>query len=148
VLAPEERLYVKGLEVESHGDYRSGVYMEFARGFGVKDYRPLLADAKANETRLKTPSEFKGRELSGEGFASTLLRQVLFAVFKTADSEDPAAGRNWLRQEVTNYWDRRAAVIVPLLNYLAHVPSPKMSHWQTDKAAAELLAGMIANDGV
>ena len=27
------------LEVESHGEFRSGVYQEFARGFGVRDYR-------------------------------------------------------------------------------------------------------------
>jgi len=147
-LAPEERLYVKGLEVESHGDHRSGVYMEFARGFGVRDYRPLLADARANETRLKTASEFKGRDLSGQGFAGTVLRQVLFAVYKTAGAEDPAAGRNWLRQEVANYWERRATLIVPLLEYLAHVPGPAMPHWRNDRAAAELLAGMIANDGV
>ena len=53
-LAPEERLYLKGLEVESHGEFRSGIYQEFARGFGVRDYRFMLRTGKANETRLKT----------------------------------------------------------------------------------------------
>ncbi len=32
-LAAEEKLYLKGLEVETHGDFRAGVYQEFARGF-------------------------------------------------------------------------------------------------------------------
>jgi adenine-specific DNA methylase len=41
-LSPEEKLYLKCLEVESHGDYRSGVFQEFARGFGVRVYRLML----------------------------------------------------------------------------------------------------------
>jgi putative DNA methylase len=146
-LLPEERLYAKGIEVEAHGDYRSGVYMEFARGFGVRDYRVMLGSTTANQTRLKTPSEFRGRDLSGSGFASSLVRQILFAVHKTAQEEDPRVGRDWLRQEVPNYWDRRTAII-ELLRYLSHTPSPGMTHWNSDRAAAELLAGMIENDGV
>ena len=146
-LAPDERLYVKGVEVESHGDYRSGVYMEFARGYGVRDYRVLLGSSEANKTRLKTPSEFKGAGLSGEGFAMTTLRQVLFAVYKTGETGDPSIGRDWLRREVTGYWDRRTA-IVELLRYLAHAPSPAMTHWAKDQEAAELLAGLIANDSL
>ena len=57
-LGPLERFYLKGLEVESHGEYRSGVYQELARGFGAADYTDLLASTRANETRLKTASEF------------------------------------------------------------------------------------------
>jgi len=34
-LSSLERLYLKGLELESHGEYRTGVYQELARGFGV-----------------------------------------------------------------------------------------------------------------
>jgi hypothetical protein len=30
--------------------------------------------------------------------------------------------------------------------YLAHTPTSAMLHWQRDREAAELLAGMIAND--
>jgi len=28
----------------------------------------------------------------------------------------------------------------------AHTPTPAITHWQRDREAAELLAGMIAND--
>ena len=144
-LTPDERLYVKGIEVEGHGDYRSGVYMEFARGYGVRDYRPMLGASEANRTRLKTPTEFRGSGLSGYGFAATLLRQILFAVYKTGELDDPAVGRDWLRREVPNYWDRRVT-IVELLRYLAVSPGPAMPHWERDSAAAELLAGLIVND--
>lgn len=146
-LRPVERLYVKGLEVESHGDYRNGVYMEFARGFGVRDYRALLADAKANQTRLKTPEEFGTRDLRGGDFADTLLRQVLFAIHKTAEDEDPRPGRDWLRQEVSGYWDLRQN-IVGLLDYLAQTPTSAMEHWKEDVFAALLLKGMVENDSV
>lgn len=146
-LKPMERLYVKGLEVESHGDYRNGVYMEFARGFGVRDYRGLLADLKANQTRLKTATEFGSRDLRGGDFADTLLRQVLFAVHKTAEDDDPRPGRDWLRQEVVGYWDLRQTIL-GLLDYLAQTPTTAMEHWKLDAAAALLLRGMVENDSV
>ncbi|MBX3108930.1 MAG: DUF1156 domain-containing protein [Fimbriimonadaceae bacterium] len=146
-LRPMERLYVKGLEVESHGDYRNGVYMEFARGFGVRDYKPILADTKANQTRLKTPTEFGSRDLRGGDFADTLLRQVLFAVHKTAQEEDPRPGRDWLRQEVSGYWDHRQTIL-GLLDYLVQTPTTAMEHWTKDAAAAQLLRGMVENDSV
>jgi adenine-specific DNA methylase len=146
-LKPMERFYVKGLDVESHGDHRSGVYMEFARGFGVRDYPGLLADTKANQTRLKTPTEFGNRDLRGGDFADTLLRQVLFAVHKTAQEEDPRPGRDWLRQEVTGYWDHRQTIL-GLLDYLAQTPTTTMVHWTNDAAAAQLLRGLVENDSV
>lgn len=77
-----------------HGDYRSGVYMEFANGYGVRDYRVMLGSSEANKTRLKTPSEFRSSALSGDGFPGSLLRQVLFAIYKTAESDHPSAGQN------------------------------------------------------
>src|SRR2546422_10523496 len=42
VEACEERFYVKGLDIESHGELRAGAYQELARGFGVKEYQPRL----------------------------------------------------------------------------------------------------------
>ena len=139
-LSPDERLYIKGVEVEAHGDYRNGVYMEFARGYGVRDYKPLLGSTDANQTRLKTPSEFGSRGLSGEGFAVSFLRQVLFAVYKTATKDDPSDGRTWLRAEVKNYWDRREAIVI-VLRYLAQTPTPAMTHWERDTARRRIAGG-------
>ena len=147
-LLPEERFYIKGVEVEAHGEYRDGVYQEFARGFGVRDYRGLLGSGAANQTRLKTPSELKGRDLSGEGFAGSLLRQVLFAVYKTAEEDDPMPGLLYLKQEERlNYHDRRQTII-SLLDYLSQKPSVAMEHWKKDVEATHLLLGAVEGDGV
>lgn len=145
-LSPEERFYLKGIEVEAHGEYRDGVYQEFARGFGVRDYRGLLGSGAANQTRLKTPGELKGRDLSGEGFAGSLLRQVLFAVYKTAEEENPMLGLTYLKQELPDYWDRRHTILA-LLDYLSKKPAT-IEHWRKDSDAAHLLQGAIAGDGI
>jgi len=146
-LTPEERFYIKGVEIEAHGEYRDGVYQEFARGFGVRDYRGLLGSGAANQTRLKTPGELKGRDLSGEGFAGSLLRQILFAVYKTAEGDDPRPGLDYLKQELTSYWERRGSVIA-LLDYLSKKPSVLMEHWKKDAEAAHLLLGTVEGDGL
>ena len=44
--------------------------------------------------RLKTASEFKDRDIGGEGFGSSLTRQALFAVRQAVEEEDAAAGRS------------------------------------------------------
>ena len=146
-LLPEERFYIKGVEIEAHGEYRDGVYQEFARGFGIRDYRGLLGSGAANQTRLKTPDELKGRDLSGEGFAGSLLRQILFGVYKTAEEDDPRPGLDYLKQEISNYWDRRQTIIA-LLNYLSQKPSPAMAHWKKDVEVSHLLLGAVKGDGV
>ena len=146
-LAPEERFYIKGVEIEAHGEYRDGVYQEFARGFGIRDYRWLLGSDAANQTRLKTASELKGRDLSGEGFAGSLLRQVLFAVYKTAEEDDPQPGLDYLKQELPGYWDQRRTVIA-LLDYLSNKPSGSMTHWKKDTEAAHLLLGTVEGDSL
>jgi putative DNA methylase len=146
-LGPEERLYLKGVEVEAHGEYREGVYQEFARGFGVREYRGLLASDEANRTRLRTPGEFQSRDLRGNGFAGTLLRDLLFAVHLTDRDGDPRAGRTYLKQELPDYWDQRQTVI-PLLRFLSSKPPATMAHWVKDVAAARLLLGAVENDSL
>src|SRR5687767_2452471 len=110
-LSPMERFYLKGLEVESHGEHRSGVYQELARGFGAAGYTDLLASARANVARLKTASEFRTRMLAGDGFGSSLVRQILAAVHKAAGSEETAAGLNWLKTELADYWGARERIV-------------------------------------
>lgn len=150
-LGPEERLYLKGIEVEAHGEAREGVYQEFARTYGARDFRVLLASRTANRTRLKTPSEFGSRELRrpGEaGFGGTLLRHVLFAVYRAASDpeRDPRPARQYLRQELPDYWGMRQTVIA-LLRYLATQPAG-LAHWQDDATAARLLLASVEADSV
>ncbi len=148
-----ERFYLKGLEVESHGEYRSGVYQELARGFGASEYNTLLEITKANETRLKSASEF-GKKMLGtigasEAFADSLLRQCLFAVSLTVKNEDARDGLNYLRTELKDgYWGSRER-IMGILDYLAALRNASgMAHWQKDSDGAALLAGAVRNDHV
>ncbi len=144
-LGPEEKLYLKGLEVESHGDFRAGVYQEFARGFGVRDYRTLIRTGKANETRLKTATEFGNRELGDSAFGRSLVRHALYAVMRAAQSDnDPTDSLNWLRTELPDYWPQREA-LTTILQYLA---APGIDHWRKDAAAARIVAGAVDNDHV
>ncbi len=148
-LTPEERLYLKGVEVEAHGEAREGVYQEFARGFGAADYRALLASGAANQVRVKTPSELAGHDLQGQGFAGSLLRQLLYAIYATArrDDHDPRPARDYLKRELVSYWDSRQHLI-KLLTYLSQKPKPEgaMPHWKPDVEAAALLLGSLQQD--
>ncbi len=148
-LKPEERLYIKGIAVEARGDGREGVYQELARGYGATEYRMMLASKAANRVRLKTPSEFAGRDLravDSDGFASSKLRHLLHAVYIVArDFEDgPPAARTYLRQELPDYWDDRAT-LASLLRYLQTTPAA-LPHWEADVEAARLLSGIVEND--
>ena len=145
-LGPEEKLYLKGLEVESHGDYRAGVYQEFARGFGVRDYRALVRTGKANETRLKTASELGNRELGDSAFGRSLVRHALYAVWRAAEGDgDATDSLTWLRTELSgDYWPRREG-LTAVLRYLA---SLGIAHWRADAAAARVVAGAVENDHV
>ena len=141
---PEEKLYVKGLDVERHGDFRSGVYQEFARGFGVRDYRDLLHTGKANRTRLKTASEFGRRDLGDSAFGRSLVRHALYAVWQAAESGEVADSLTWLRTELPDYWRQREA-LAAILRYLAAID---VDHWREDATAARLVAGAVENDHV
>ena len=145
-LTPEERFYLKGLDIESHGEYRTGAYQELARGFGLKDYKPFLESGKANQTRLKTATEFATKTLGDIGFAASLVRNALFAIRETVRQESTQQGKSWLRAEVRDYWNQRKNLI-EILRYLSTMGF-KMGHWAIDAKAAELLSGALENDSV
>lgn len=144
-LTAMERLYIKGLELESHGEYRTGVYQELARGFGVQEYKPLLANTKANQTRLKTASEFGRKEMGDTGFGATLVRHALFSALKTSEAESTRDGITWLTTEVKDYASNRQRLI-EILEFLATLrQNASMAHWHRDAEAAGLLAGALRN---
>jgi hypothetical protein len=143
-LSPSERLYLKGLELESHGEYRTGAYQELARGFGVREYKPLYASSQANKTRFKTASEFGTKQLGEDGFEGSHVRHALFAVHEAREQDDAQAGRLWLRNELPDYWGNRKKLI-EILRYLATMESVA-EHWEEDAKAARLVAGAVEND--
>ncbi len=144
-LAASERFYLKGLELEKHGELRAGAYQELAKGFGVREYTFMFANTKANEVRFKTGTEFKRSNLGGDNFAGSLMRHVLFALHETVTKENAREGVNYLVAEVTDYWGNRKKIIEILryLNRLAHIDH--MPHWEVDAEAAQTLAGAIEN---
>lgn len=148
-LTPMERFYLKGLEVESHGEYRNGVYQELARGFGATDYTSLLADTTANRTRLKTPSEFGHRNLGGDGFAGSLVRQVLFAIQIAEESDEtPRRGLDYLKSELPDYWSVREKIAHLLEYFVALRRVGDMDHWYAAAELASILLTLVRTDHV
>ena len=144
-LTAMERLYLKGLELESHGEHRTGVYQELARGFGVEEYTPLLASTRANETRLKTATEFGRKEMNDDTFGASTVRHALFATHKTAETESPRDGITWLTTEVKDYKSSRQRIIEILDFLAARRQNASLPHWHKDAEAAGLLAGALRN---
>lgn len=149
MLTPEERFYIKGLDLEKDGIYQLGAYQELAKGFGVKEYKELLASTKANKARLKTALEFGMRGLgSSDKFSNTIVRNVLAALHQAIKAEDTSKGRNWLKNELPNYWDQRN-MIVEILEYISALGNIEtMPHWKEEAKYARLLAELVKNDGV
>lgn len=146
-LLPVERYYLKGLELEAHGERRSGAFQELARGFGVPNYDDLFADKKANQVRLMAPSELKQRYLGGDGIGGTLLRQVLFAVYAARRADEARAGLDYLKTELgAAYWSQNQRMR-HLLEYLAaQRRNQSMDAWKEDGHWADLLLGLLTND--
>lgn len=146
---PEERLYIKGIEVESHGDKRVGVYQEFARGFGVREYRDLLSSDAANEARLKTPSELKGRDLENGSLGSSLVRYLLYAIYQTAaEQNNPEPSLKWLLDKYpgTAFDDKKKAML-NILDFIIGTPGASMTHWKQDVDAARVFRTRLDNWG-
>ncbi|ACO45497.1 DUF1156 domain-containing protein [Deinococcus deserti] len=143
-LGAHERFYLKGLETESRGEHRSGVYQELSKGFAANSWRDLLGDERANQVRLMTASEMGSRFVSNGPLAGTLLRHVLMAMQITVREQDPAKGVAWLQSEVQNFGMQQTRTI----KLLEHLGKQALPHWAEDAAAARLLRGALMNAGV
>jgi adenine-specific DNA methylase len=148
-LSPEERFFIKGMELEKSNVYQLGAYQEMARGFGVKEFKDILASTKANQVRFKTPSEFSNRWLGGsDAFSNSTLRHVLMAIYKSEKEETAEIGRNWLKNEIEDYWTKRNTII-EFLRYLStteHIDH--MKQWESPAIFAKYLAELVSQDGV
>jgi hypothetical protein len=150
---PEERFFLKGLELEKAGDLRSGAYQELARGFGVEDYRAMLAGGRANQVRLKTAAEFGSRDLRRagsvdraedralEGFAGGIVRHVLYGLWQAIETNDLRAALTWFGRHLPNYWQDQQRV-VGLLEYLGTIGTAAR---EIEAEKALELAGAVRN---
>jgi putative DNA methylase len=148
-LIPEERLYLKGIELEKQNLYQLSAYQELARGFGVGEYTTMLASTKANHARLKTPKEFSMKNLNDSStFGNSLLRNILVAIHLGMKEEDTSKGRNWLKTEITDYWNKRSSII-EILEYLSKAEYiDNMEHWKECAHEAFILKNLIENDNI
>jgi putative DNA methylase len=128
-LTPEERFYVKGLEMEKDGETRIAALQEMARGFGV-DHRPFLGARDANKARLKTAKELGTKDLKRAGgkdkaetavldnFASSLVRHALYGIHVAREEDGNfKVALDWFARNLPNYWQRQADV-AKLLGWL------------------------------
>jgi putative DNA methylase len=161
-LTLSERFYLRALDIESRGERRQAMYQELARGFGLKDIKPLLVSDKANGARVRTPKDFgtvtlesadaqratiKGRTGPHE-FASTDVRHLLFAVREVSEnSSDTELGRTYLKDYLGSlYWSRRSKLI-GILEWISCLSAfDGMEQWENDSTSARLLAGRLRND--
>lgn len=161
-LTLSERFYLRALDIESRGEHRQGMYQELARGFGLKDIKPLLLSDKANGARVRTPTDFgtvtlisvdeqtvttKGKTGPHE-FASTELRHLLFAIREVSgNNSDTELGRNYLKDYLGSlYWTRRSKLI-GILEWISNLSAfDGMDTWDKDSTSARLLAGRLRND--
>jgi putative DNA methylase len=149
-LSPSERFYVRMLDMEAKGATKVADFQNFAKSFAYGDYTSLMASTTANAASLKGAADFKGQMLASEneksdGFANTQLRQVLFAVWKTLEKENPKLGVTTLHTEYTaDYWVRRQKLIA-----LSEYISAKTKRTRPEEsAAAHELAEALSVDRV
>src|SRR3546814_18845105 len=62
---PEERFYLKMLELEAEGTSKLDNYQNFAKAYRVADYQSLMGDMKPNAARLKTATELRRSQADG-----------------------------------------------------------------------------------
>ncbi|GGN57550.1 anti-phage-associated DUF1156 domain-containing protein [Oceanobacillus indicireducens] len=150
-LLPEERFFIRGLELEMGNIYQVSAYQELARGFGVKDYKDMFENFKANSVRLKTATEYRTRGVDNDVFGSSLMRHVLVSLYQCVQAESTVEGINYLKAKYdqdNEYWDKRSA-IMEILGFISRFENiSHMKHWQNDAYYARLLQGAVRNDGI
>jgi putative DNA methylase len=113
------RFYVRMLDMEAKGSTKVADFQNFAKSFAFPGYTDLMASTAANAASLAGATDLKGRMLDGDGFAKTPLRQVLFAIWKTIERDDPKTCVMVLHAEYSaDYWTRRQKLI-GLASYIA-----------------------------
>jgi putative DNA methylase len=141
-LKPAERFYLKLLELESRGSKTLDNYQNFAKAFRLADFRPLMADAKANKARLKGATELGRTEMTdASAIGNTLTRAVLYAIMQLAKDEDGDLVLSQLAINAPSYFDPAVrARLVAIAEYLAD----KNAELRPDEAkAARILSQLI-----
>jgi adenine-specific DNA methylase len=145
-----EKFYLKGLDIECQGDNRIGTFQDLAKGLGVANYSKMFANIKANSARMRTAEEFGTEGLNDGELGQTLLRKVLFAVYKSIDKQNVREGQNFLLTEYGFDYQANKSLrekIFSLLDFFALLQN-QLPHWQNCSATSKLLATAMKNESV
>ena len=145
-----EKFYLKGLDIECQGDNRIGTFQDLAKGLGVAKYSKMFANIKANSARMRTAEEFGTEGLNDGELGQTLLRKVLFAVYKSIDKQNVREGQNFLLTEYGFDYQANKSLrekIFSLLDFFALLHN-QLPHWQNCSATSKLLATAMKNESV
>jgi putative DNA methylase len=141
---PAERFYLKLIELESQGAKTLDNYQNFAKAFKVADFKPLMAQSKANAARLKSAVELGKQEMSDAAeLGNTALRGVLYAIMELVKGDDGTDVLTHLSFNVESYFDPEVReVLSELADYLAS----KLVELRPEEAsAARVLRELIRN---
>lgn len=135
-LEKASRFYVRMLDMEARGTPKVADFQNFARSFALADHTRLMAETKANKAALAGAEDLKAKLLKDQEIAAQPLFQLLFALWKAIEKNDPLIGVTQLRTHYgADYWQQRQTLIT-LAEYLA----AKTTETRPDEsvAAAEL----------
>lgn len=126
------RFYVRMLDMEERGAPKVADFQNFARSFALADHTRLMAETRANKASLAGAEDLKAKLLKDLEIASQPLFQLLFALWKVIEKNDPLIGVTQLRTHYGNeYWQLRQTLIA-LAEYLA----AKTATTRPDEAAS------------
>lgn len=144
-LSGAERFYLKLLELEAKHLNTLDNYQNFAKAFKVRDFRPLMANVKANQARLKSAVEFGKSEMSESStFHQSALRAVLYALMELVKDVDGSEVLRHLTLNVPEYYsnEKQRDLVVEFAGYLAK----KLETSRPEEAsAARVLRELVKN---
>lgn len=131
-LEKASRFYVRMLDMEARGAPKVADFQNFARSFALADHTRLMAETRANKASLASAEDLKAKLLKDAEIAGQPLFQLLFALWKAIEKNDPLIGVTQLRTHYgSDYWQLRQTLIA-LAEYLA----AKTATTRPDEAAA------------
>jgi putative DNA methylase len=149
-LSPIERYYLKMAEMEHQGNKTLDNYLNFAKAFKIHHYEHVISDnSKANSTRLKLSTEFKGSMMSGGNeISDTPLRSLLYAMFELSKEVEVQDVLLHLMENVPTYMQKKV-LLSKMAEYIAEkraiLKPTKQFRPDNEASNARIIAEAIKN---
>ena len=149
-LSPIERYYLKMVEMEHQGNKTLDNYLNFAKAFKIHHYEHVISDnSKANSTRLKLSTEFKGSMMSGGNeISDTPLRSLLYAMYEISKEVEVQDVLLHLMENVPTYMQKKV-LLSKMAEYIAEkradLKPTKQFRPDNEASNARIIAEAIKN---